>query len=82
VLLFAPCQHKRLRLSQQDEFDPPTSDLAQFVYHLAAAISVFVMKQAQMNQVGYKKRGLGIAQVVMVAGLAVNQALDHVEVKT
>jgi hypothetical protein len=28
----------------------------------------------------HRKTALGIAQVVMVAGLAVNQALDHVEV--
>ncbi|VVQ37049.1 hypothetical protein PS947_05423 [Pseudomonas fluorescens] len=30
----------------------------------------------------HRKTALGTAQVVMVAGLAVNQALDHVEVKT
>ncbi|MGE1177626.1 DUF6124 family protein [Pseudomonas sp. BW7P1] len=37
---------------------------------------------AAILEPGHRKTALGIAQVVMVAGLAVNQALDHVEVKT
>jgi len=37
---------------------------------------------AAILEPAHRKTALGIAQVVMVAGLAVNQALDHVEVKT
>jgi hypothetical protein len=36
---------------------------------------------AAILEPAHRKTALGIAQVVMVAGLAVNQALDHVEVK-
>ena len=37
---------------------------------------------AAILEPGHRKTALGIAQVVMVAGLAVNQALDHVEPKS
>ncbi|MBX8508911.1 abortive infection family protein [Pseudomonas cichorii] len=36
---------------KNDGYVPPKSDLAQLVNHLAGVISVFVMKQTQMNQV-------------------------------
>ena len=36
---------------------------------------------AAVLEPSHRKTALGIAQVVMVAGLAVNQALDHVEPK-
>ncbi|QJP96535.1 MULTISPECIES: DUF6124 family protein [Pseudomonas] len=37
---------------------------------------------AAILEPSHRKTALGIAQVVMVAGLAVNQALDHVEPKS
>ncbi|MFM9379641.1 DUF6124 family protein [Pseudomonas sp. UV AK001] len=37
---------------------------------------------AAVLEPSHRKTALGIAQVVMVAGLAVNQALDHVEPKS
>ena len=36
---------------KSDGYVPPTSDLAQLVNHLAGVISVFVMKQTQLNQI-------------------------------
>jgi hypothetical protein len=36
---------------------------------------------AAILEPAHRKTALGIAQVVMVAGLAVNQALDNVEIK-
>lgn len=39
---------------KNDDYVPPTPDLAQLANHLAGVISVFVMNQTQMNQVAPK----------------------------
>ena len=46
-----------------------------------SSIAEMLNNFAAILEPAHRKTALGIAQVVMVAGLAVNQALDHVELK-